>query len=175
MGYATFVNFVRVYCICVYYKFIPLKSIWFFLLHSVWEIELTKRMTELEDEINLSKNAVDDNYQERKTWSCLRQTCSRSMSVFLSQLFVVLLIIFGCFWRIHFSKTCDESTVWVGILCSAAGFILPSPRLWTSQLLQTIESLFQWLVRPKLENLSLFKIGLTLKHFNQSLTKFTFF
>ena len=24
-----------------------------------------------------------------------------------------LLIIFGCFWKIHLSKTCDESTVWV--------------------------------------------------------------
>ena len=34
--------------------------------------------------------------------------------MFLSQLFVILLITFGCFWRIHLSKTCDESTVWVG-------------------------------------------------------------
>ena len=34
---------------------------------------------------------------------------------------------YGCLC--HLSKTCDESTVWVGILCSAAGYILPSPRL----------------------------------------------
>ena len=86
-------------------------------------------MTELEDKINLDKIVFDDNKQERKSWSCLGQTCSRSLILFLSQLFIILPIIFGCFWRIHLSKTCDESTVWVGILCSAAGYILPSPRL----------------------------------------------
>ena len=52
--------------------------------------------------------------------------------LFLSQLFVNLLIIFGCFWRIHLSKFCDQSTVWVGILCSAAWYFLTSPRLWTN-------------------------------------------
>ena len=86
-------------------------------------------MTDQEDVINLGKIVFDDNSQERKSWSRLVQTCSRSLIVFLSQLFVILLIIFGCFWKIHLSKTCDEPTVWVGILCSAAGYILPSPRL----------------------------------------------
>ena len=86
-------------------------------------------MTEQEENINLGKIVFEDNNQERKSWSYLGQTCSRSLIVFLSQLFLILLIIFGCFWRIHLSKTCDESTVWVGILRSAAGYILPSPRL----------------------------------------------
>ena len=57
---------------------------------------------------------------------------NRSIFVFLSQFFVILLIVCGCFWRIHLVRTCDESTVWVGILCSAAGYILPSPKIWTS-------------------------------------------
>ena len=82
-------------------------------------------MTDQEDNINLGKIVFDDNNQERKSWACLGQTCSRSLIVFLSQLFVILLIIIGCFWKIHLSKTCDESTVWVGILCSAAGYIYP--------------------------------------------------
>ena len=85
-------------------------------------------MTHQEDNINLGKIVFGDNNQERKSWACLGQTCSRSLIVFLSQLFVILLIIFGCFRRIQLSKTCDESTVWVGILCSAAGYNLPSPR-----------------------------------------------
>ena len=55
--------------------------------------------------------------------------CSRSVIVFLSQLFVFLFIIFGCFWRFYLLKTCDESNVCIGILCSEAGYILPSPRL----------------------------------------------
>ena len=86
-------------------------------------------MTDQDDNNNPGKNVFDGNNQERKSWACLGQTCSRSVIVFLSQLFVILLIIFGCFWRIHLAKTCDESAVWVGILCSEAGYILPSPRL----------------------------------------------
>ena len=131
-------------------------------------------MTDQEDKINLGWIVFDDNNQERKTWACLGQTCSRSLIVFLSQLLVILLIIFGCFWRIHLSKTCHESTVWVGILCNAAGYILPSPRLWTSQFLQKIESLLHWLVHQKLEKRSFFTMGWKLEHLNQGLTKFTF-
>ena len=88
-------------------------------------------MTDQEDNINLGKIVFADNNQKRKCWSCLGQTCSRSLTVFLSQLFVILLIIFGRFWRIQLSEICDESTVWVGILCIVAGYILPSPRLST--------------------------------------------
>ena len=86
-----------------------------------------EQMTDQEDEIILGKIVFDGNNQERKSWICLGQTCSRSLIVFLSQLFIIFLIIFGCFWRIHLSKTCAESTVWVGILCSTAGYVLPSP------------------------------------------------
>ena len=86
-------------------------------------------MTAQEDNFNLGEIALNDNNQERKSWSCLGQTCSRSLIVFLSQLFVILLIMFGCFWRLHLSKTRDESTVWVGVLCSAAGYNSLSARL----------------------------------------------
>ena len=81
------------------------------------------------DDINLEKIVFHDQSFERRSWSCLGQTCSRSLIVFLSQFFAILLIVCGCFWRIHLAKTYDESTVWVGILCSAAGYILPSAKL----------------------------------------------
>ena len=57
-------------------------------------------MTYQEDNINLGKIVLDDNKQERKSWACLGQTCSRSLIVFLSRLFVILLIIFGCFGEV---------------------------------------------------------------------------
>ena len=78
-------------------------------------------MTDQEDNINVGQIVFDDNNEDRKLWACLKQACSRSLVVFLSQVFVILLIIFGCFWKTHLWKTCDEYTVWVGILCSAAG------------------------------------------------------
>ena len=86
-------------------------------------------MTHQEDNITLGKIVFDDKTQERKSGYCFVQTCSISLFVFLSQLFAILFIIFGSLWRIHLSKTCDESTVSLGILCSAARYILPSPRL----------------------------------------------
>ena len=61
-------------------------------------------MTDHEDNFNLGKIVFDDNNQEKKSWACLEQTCSRSLIVFPSQLFAFLLIIFGCFWRIHLSN-----------------------------------------------------------------------
>ena len=70
-----------------------------------------RQMADQEDNINLGKIVFYDNNQERKSWACLGQTCSRSLIVCLSQLFVNVLIIFGCFWRIHLLNTCDESTV----------------------------------------------------------------
>ena len=85
-------------------------------------------MTDHEDNINLGKVVFDDNNQQRKTWACLRQTCTRYLIVFLSQVLVILLINFGCFWRLHLSKLFDEVIVWVGILCSAV-----SPKIqWQS-------------------------------------------
>ena len=130
-------------------------------------------MTQLEDKIYLDNIVFGDNNPERKAWSCLGQTCSRSLIVFLSQLFVDLLIIFGCFC-IRLSETCDESTVWVEILCTAARYILLSASLWTKSFLQKIESLFPWLVPPKLKYRNWFTNGWTLEHFNQILTKITF-
>ena len=54
-------------------------------------------MTDQEDNFNLGKIFFDDNNQERKFSACLGQTCSRPLILFLSQLFVILLIAFGCF------------------------------------------------------------------------------
>ena len=61
-------------------------------------------MTDQEDNNNLGKVVFDNNNQERKSWACLGQTCSRSLIVFLSQLFVILLIILGCFEEFTFQK-----------------------------------------------------------------------
>ena len=76
----------------------------FFKEITSWNIERTKQMTDQEDNINLGKSVFDDNNQGRKSWACLGQTCSRSWFVCLSQLFVILLIIFGCFWRFPYCK-----------------------------------------------------------------------
>ena len=80
-------------------------------------------MTDHEDEIILGKLVFDDKNQEWKSWACLGQTCSRSSIVFLSQFFVVLLIIFGCFRRNHLSEICNESIAQEGFLFGTTSYI----------------------------------------------------
>ena len=42
------------------------------------------------DNISLAEIVFDDQNVERRSWSCLGQTCSRSLNVFLSQFFNTL-------------------------------------------------------------------------------------
>ena len=126
------------------------------------------------DNINLDNFVFDDQNVERRLWYCLGQTCFRSSIDFLSQFDVILLIICGCFWRIHLGKTCDESTVWVGILCSAAEYILTSPKLWTSYFLQKTALLQLSLDPAILAKRTWYMSGWKLEHFNPSLTKSIF-
>ena len=61
-------------------------------------------MTDQKDSINLDDIVFDDNNQEIESWSCLGQTCSIYLIVFLSHLFVILLIIFVAFGEFIFQK-----------------------------------------------------------------------
>ena len=79
--------------------------------------------------LNLGNFVFDDNNQERQSWKCFGQTFNRSLVVFLSQFFVILLILACCIVRITLAETCEETTVWIAILSSTVGYILPSPKL----------------------------------------------
>ena len=61
--------------------------------------------------LNLGNFVFDDNNQERQSWKCFGQSCNRSLVVFLSQFFVILLILACCIVRITLAKTCEETTV----------------------------------------------------------------
>ena len=87
-------------------------------------------MTEHTDKgLNLGNFVFDDNNQERQSWKCFGQTCNRSLVVFLSQFFVILVILVCCIVRITLATACEEKTVWIAILSSTVGYILPSPKL----------------------------------------------
>ena len=87
-------------------------------------------MTEHTDNgLNLGNFVFADNNQERQSWKCFGQTCNRSLVVFLSQFFAILLILACCIVRITLAETCEERTVWIAILSSTVGYILPSPKL----------------------------------------------
>ena len=87
-------------------------------------------MTEHTDKgLKLSNFVFDDNNQERQSCKSFRQTCNRSLVVFLSQFFVILVILACCIVRITLATICEETTVCIAIPSSTVGCILPSHKL----------------------------------------------
>ena len=68
----------------------------------------------------------DNTNQERPPWKICGRTCSRTaLSIF--QCLVVLILLFSIV-NLIFARTFDERTVWIAMLSSAVGYILPNPR-----------------------------------------------
>ena len=82
---------------------------------------------ECEKKLNLGGFVFDEENHERKSRKFFGRTCNRSLLVFMCQLFVIVLILAYAIVRIMLSTTCEETTVWVAILLSTVGHILPSP------------------------------------------------
>ena len=79
--------------------------------------------------LNLGNFVFGNKNHERKSWKFLGHSCTRSLVVFFAQFVVILSIVACSIVRITLSKTCEETTVWVAILSSTVGYILPSPKL----------------------------------------------
>ena len=61
---------------------------------------------------------------------CNQITLPRSEVVFFIQMFVILMLIVLCIVKLTVLKpTCEETSVWISILSSLVGYILPNPRL----------------------------------------------
>ena len=84
---------------------------------------------ECDKQLNLGNFVFDEENHERKSGKFFGRTCNRSLLVFMCQLFVIVLILACAIVRIMLSTTCEETTVWVAILSSLVGYILPSPKL----------------------------------------------
>ena len=84
---------------------------------------------ECDKQLNLGNFVFDEENHERKSWKFFGRTCNRSLLVFMCQFFVIVLILACAIVRIMLSTTCEETTLWVAILSSTVGYILPSPKL----------------------------------------------
>ena len=84
---------------------------------------------ECDKQLNLGNFVFDEENHERKSWKFFGRTCKRSLLVFMCQFFVIVLILACAIVRIMLSTTCEETTVWLAILSSTVGYILPSPKL----------------------------------------------
>ena len=84
---------------------------------------------ECDKQLNLGNFVFDEKNHDRKSWKFFERTCNRSLLVFMCQFFVLILILACAIVRIKKSTTCEKTTVWVAVLSSTVGYILPSPKL----------------------------------------------
>lgn len=71
----------------------------------------------------------DDSNNERAPWNCFGQSTPRSQVVFAAQVIVVFTIVLISIINLSLTDKCEETTVWVAILSSSVGYMLPSPKL----------------------------------------------
>lgn len=84
-----------------------------------------------EKDLGIEQIVFDQNNQERRSWKfCNSVTLPRSEVVFFSQIFIILLLIALCSTKLcFFDLSCEESTIWISLLSSSLGYLLPNPKL----------------------------------------------
>ena len=67
--------------------------------------------------------------EEERSWVLFDKHFPRSEIVFFVQTLLVFMLATVSITCLAFSDTCEETTVWVAILSSTVGYMLPSPKL----------------------------------------------
>ena len=71
----------------------------------------------------------DGIHEEERSWVLFNKHLPRSEIVFFVQTILVFLLATVSVTCLAVAKTCEETTVWVAILSSAVGYMLPAPKL----------------------------------------------
>ena len=73
----------------------------------------------------------DSNESKRSAWKfCNNINLPQSEAVLFVQMFVILSLMTLCIIKLVFSSfTCEETSVWITVLSSPVGYILPNLRL----------------------------------------------
>lgn len=90
----------------------------------------------MSDEVDNNQKSVgigniifDDDNQERSSWIFFGKRIPRSQVLFFVQVLLVTIIITVSIINLTVADTCEETTVWVAILSSSVGYMLPAPKL----------------------------------------------
>ena len=78
-------------------------------------------------------SGLEKESSNKSSWNfCNKVTLPLSEVVFFVQMFVILILITLCIIKLTVLKpTCEETSIWISILSSLVGYILPNPRLST--------------------------------------------
>ncbi len=81
------------------------------------------------DEVDVGNIVFDEDDNERRSWIFFGKHLPRSEIVFLCQTVLVFVLVIFSVICLALAETCEESTVWVAILSSSVGYMLPAPKL----------------------------------------------
>lgn len=82
-----------------------------------------------ENDVGLQNVVYDENNVERRSWVFCKRTFPRSEVVFVTQTVLVFVLVIVSISCLAVAQTCEETTVWIGILSSSVGYMLPAPKL----------------------------------------------
>lgn len=106
------------YCIC--------KTLVNFFPHIIFTVVM---VDSVDTGIALQDIVFDKKNEERKSWEFFGRKTARSQVVFLFQVLMIMIIVGVSIFNLTVAKTCEETTVWVAILSSSVGYILPAPKI----------------------------------------------
>ena len=78
---------------------------------------------------NINNLLFDQNNEERRSWVFFGQRVARSQVVFLVQVLLIFIVITTSVAKLWITERCEEVTVWLSLLSSSIGYMLPSPHL----------------------------------------------
>ena len=84
-----------------------------------------------EADAGISNLVFDVNTKERPQWrGCSNSTVPRSEVIFFVEVSILVLMIILCFSMLFLlSESCEEKSIWIALLSSLVGYILPNPKL----------------------------------------------
>ena len=84
-----------------------------------------------EADARISNLVFDVNNNERPPWRCCsNSTVPKSEVIFFVQVSIIFLMIVLCFSMLFLlSESCEEKSIWIALLTSLVGYILPNPKL----------------------------------------------
>ena len=79
----------------------------------------------------ISNLVFDVNNKERPQWRCgSNSTVPRSEVIFFVHVSIIVLMIILCFSMLFLlSESCEEKSIWIALLSSLVGYIIPNPKL----------------------------------------------
>ena len=85
-------------------------------------------MTDVPDQ-GVNNIIFDSDNIERKSWVFFGEKVPRSQVLFIVQVLIIFIVVLCSVIKLCISTKCEEVTVWVALLSSSIGYMLPSPHL----------------------------------------------